>query len=164
MRFLLFIVLIAILLTPNWVYAVCPLCIGVALGGSILSKFIPGLKGTVITSLWMGFLLYSTAKYSYEKIAIYILTASRKKKVLIKALFYITFFCTYFLFLISIFFISGRQLSQSWFFAYHSGFFVAMAGYEFYHWLFDKGIKIKYGNIFLPILFSVLASVIFYFA
>lgn len=164
MRFLLFILAISILLIPDHVYAVCPFCIGVALGGSLLSKFIPGLRGTIITSLWMGFLLYATTKYVYEKIAIRTLTVYQKKKVFMQILFYLVFLVTYFLLLISIFFVSGRRLSQSWFFAYHAGFFVGMTGYELYQWLFDRGIKVKYGSVVFPVFLSLLVSAIFYFA
>jgi hypothetical protein len=152
-----------IILFPGFTHAVCPLCIGIALSGSVISKFIPGPRGILITSLWLGFFLYATIKYSFEKISIKILVLQGHRAFFVKFFVYLTALIFYVLLLYSLYLLAGKDLKSSWFFAYHTGFFAPMAGYECYHWLSEKGLRVRFGNVVLPVALTIFISFAYYF-
>ncbi|HOK23405.1 MAG TPA: hypothetical protein PLY38_03895 [Candidatus Hydrothermia bacterium] len=157
------VVMLLIFFLPNFLFAVCPLCIGIALGGSFFSRFLPGGKTYMISSLWMGFFLYATYKYLFEHWTLKLLKEKRRNKaVLKKVVYYFAFLFFYFVLLFILLILNRREFHFSWFFAYHAGFFMPMWGYEFYHFLMEKNIRLKYGNILLPVITIFAISALVY--
>ncbi len=141
----------------------CPLCVGIAVSGSALSRFIPGVKMYLINSLWVGYFMFTVVKYVYDRFSFLILKQRTKiTQLLLWLLLILVILCFYFGFILVIYFLNARSLEYSWIFAYNTGFFAGLLMYEVYNLLFEKGIKIKYGSVTLPVLLAFLLSIVYY--
>ncbi|MDI6851413.1 MAG: hypothetical protein QMD82_05710 [bacterium] len=151
------------LITLHFLFAFCPLCVGIAVGGSVFSRFLPGTKMYLINSLWLGFLFFSLIKWIYERWSIVVISERENRKRFVKVfLGFLIFFAIYLIFLSGIYFLNGREFKASYSYSFHAGFFASMMAYELYHFLFEKGIKIKYGSTLVPGILLTLLSVLYY--
>uniref|UniRef100_A0A7C2K3T6 Uncharacterized protein n=1 Tax=candidate division WOR-3 bacterium TaxID=2052148 RepID=A0A7C2K3T6_UNCW3 len=151
------------LITLQLLFAFCPLCVGVAVGGSLFSRFLPGAKMYLINSLWFGFLFFSIIKWIYERWSILLIVERDNRKKFVKGfLGFFIFFAIYLTFLLGIYILNGKEFKASYSYSFHAGFFASMTAYELYHLLFEKGIKIKYGSTLVPGFLLVLLSMLYY--
>lgn len=161
---MLFYGILAILFLPGFLHAVCPLCIGIAAGGSVFSRFLPGGKAYMLSGFWTGFFLFATVKYFFEKLALWVLAEKDRRVAVLKRILVLVIFILLYIFLIFLLYLlNARVFRLSWFFSYHAGFFVPMAAYEMYHFLRVRGVRLKYGNVLLPMMVAIVVSVLLYF-
>lgn len=144
-------------------YAFCPLCIGIALGGSVFSRFLPTGKAYMISGLWMGFLLFALIQFLYNRVSFFILAEMVSfKRLLKRVLFYMAFLGVY-LFLVFVqYLVNGRNFRLSWFLEFNGGYLFSQWAYELYHVLSDRGMRIRYGNIWIPMGLNLFASLLIY--
>jgi|YNPMSStandDraft_1061717.scaffolds.fasta_scaffold44388_3 hypothetical protein len=148
----------------SFLFSFCPLCVGVAVGGSLFSRFIPGLKMYLINSLWLGFLFFAIIKWIYDWWSIRILAERDSGKRFLKNLIEsLIFLVIYWGFIVVMFFLNGKSFKASHIYSFHAGFFASLMSYELYHFLFEKGIKIRFGSTVVPGFVLILLSVVYYF-